>query len=243
MPNRAAEWRAKVEADCPGAVLVGRYRNGFDWMLPGPNWGSEFRLWRSIGEVLTLPTPEYPGGQEIDTDLDDDGTFFRGRVLDYGLRFDRQAGRVMIPRPPVPSETMTQGRPQRFFANQWRTVTPTGFQRIGHQVIFQTVGGEVRVSVKPTGLVTEVVLNGAAANVPWRWPLTLVGLTWVDGADGVTLVSQSDSQTVLYMGRSFWQDSSTPPKQGPVTVTFAGGYLTYAAPVLPANVVFPVVVR
>ncbi len=234
MPNRAAYWRQKVEAEA-GAVcpIVERHRRGLTFVLPD----GRFRLIRSVGEMHTLDS------REIDTDLDDDGTFFRGRVLDYGLRFDRQAGRVMIPRPLVPSETMTQGRPQRFFLGQWRTVTPTGFSRVGHQVIFQTVGGEVRVSVKPSGVVTEVVLNGLVANVPWRWPLTLVGLTWVDGPDGVTLVSQSDDATVLYMGRSFWQDSSTPPKTGPVTITFAGGYLTYAAPPLPADVVFPVVVR
>ena len=231
MPNRAARWRERVEAEAGGACpVVERHRHGLTFALPN----GQRRLVRSIGPMHTLT------GEEIDTDLDDDGTFFRGRRLDYGIRFDRGVGRVLTPRPDHPAETVTFARPQRRVANQWRNVTPTGFQRRGHQLIFQTAGGQVTLSLLPTTVATEVTLNGAAANVPWRWPITLNGLTWLQRENSAELVD-GQGVSVMFVSAPKWTDAAG--KTGPVGWSYASGYLVHDAAVLPSDVVWPVVVR
>jgi hypothetical protein len=238
VPNKVGLWRARVMQDNGGREWPVALRTRHGVLFDDPVVRGRHRLITSIGEAHTRD------GREIDTDLSDDGVFFRGRELDYGVRFDRGAGRVITPRPDHPLETLTVSRPQRFVLNKWRNVVPTGFDHREHQVIFQTIGGQVTLSVLQTRVATEVQLNSAAANVPWRWPLSLAGLAWQGSElEGFSLRSLSDGQTVVWLGPSTWRDS-TPgmPKSGLVTVAYDGTNLTYQPAQVPADVVWPVVV-
>ncbi len=239
MPNRAAYWRQKVEAENPGAVVARRHRNGLDWMLPN----GQGRLVRSIGPMHTLT------GEEIDTDLEPGQGQYHSQTkagcLDFGARFRAGGHRVLTPRADHPLETVELGACSYWNGHVWVPLPPVPPVRAGHQLSFDHGSlGRIRYSVKASFVATEITVGNEAQNCGWRWPVTLAGLTGVqDSETQARLVASSDGETAMRVSAPKWTDSSMPSKSGPVGWSFAGGFLTHDAAVLPADVVFPVVVR
>ncbi len=267
MPNRAAFWRAKVEAEAGAACpVVGRDRRGLTFRLPN----GRFRLIRSIGEMHTLD------GREIDTDLEPGQGAFHSQTkagrLDFAARFRPSGGRLLTPRADHPSETVELGACERWTGRVWVPMPPVPPVRSGHQLSFDhSPLARIRISVKASFVACEIIVGNVKQNSGWRWPVTLTGLTWerrqvvvnwpavvaAENADlfplvelpppifdwRETLVSQADGEIVMVVSAPKWTDSSPMPKSSPVGWSYAAGFLVHDAAVLPADVVFPVVVR
>lgn len=227
MPNRAALWRAKVATETGRErPVVQRARHGLTVDLGG----GKRRLLQSVGPVHTRD------GREIDTDLDTDkgGWLARGRSLDFDVRVGAAGKRQLLPRPDRPNEWVEIGRPE-WFTGRWQNVPFRGGARRGHTYILTGSGYTVALIVTPTGMRAEWTVEDPALVRPFRWPLTLSGLTYRTGSN--TLTSDEDGQTVLYLGRPRWQDAAS--NTGNIPFTWDGEYLTYT-PTLPPDAVFPV---
>ncbi len=240
MPNRAAYWRAKVAAEHGGVEppVIERARNGIKFDLGN----GQHRLIRSIGPIHTL------AGEEIDTDLEPGQGLYHSQTkagrLDFDAKFHPNGSRLLTPRLGHPDETVELGRCERWTGHQWVPLPATPPVRSEHQLTFDHGPvGRVRISVKPTFVAYEIIVGNEGQNSGWRWPVTLSNLTWLQEAGSARLVDPA-GVTAMFVSAPYWTDSSSPPaKLGPVDWSYLGGYLTHAVAVLPADVVFPVVVR
>ncbi len=237
MPNRAAYWRAKAAADNGGVEprVEERHRNGLMFDLGQ----GRHRLIRSIGPMHTLT------GEEIDTDLEPGQGQYHSQTkagcLDFGARFRAGGHRVLTPRADHPLETVELGACSYWNGHVWVPMPPAPPVRAGHQLSFDHGPlGRVRYSVKASFVATEIIVGNASQNCGWRWLVTLTGLTWLQEVGSARLVDAA-GVTAMFVSAPNWTDSAM--KSGPVGWLYLGGFLTHDAAVLPADVVFPVVVR
>lgn len=228
MPNRAALWRQRVAADTGSErPVVERVRNGLTVDLGS----GQRRLMRTVGPVHTW------GGQEIDTDWEPGGLGFRARRLDFGIEANEAGHRRITPRPELPDEHVTVGRPQ-WDRNGWRNIPITAMSAEANVITFAGPGPDIQLVVKPDGIRTRIVVEDDRQVLPFRWPLTLSGLRYEAGV----LYSLSDGEPVMWLGTPRWWDSGglDTAMGGEIAYDWDGSYLTYR-PQIPADAAYPVI--
>jgi len=233
MPNLAARWHARVEADLGSPrPVVERVRTGLTYDLGG----RQRRLLRAVGPVHTRD------GQEIDTDWEtDSGEWLgRGKRLDFDTRIGAAGRRRLVPRPDHPDEWVEAARPQ-WLDGAWVNVPFTTATHVGETWTLVGAGYRAAVVIHPDGVRVVWTLDSPAVLRPIRWRLTLSGLAY-DPATR-TFTAASDGAPVLQLAPPRWWDSGSIPdmarRGGEIPATWDGTYLTLT-PDVPADAVYPV---
>jgi len=232
--NRVAQLRADIEAAHPGAQLKHRGEAGF--VMLRPDGLEEHRYttgpwhWRQSDVDAWI---------EIDTDFEDrpDATWKHGLK---SARFDTvvtdDGRRRFYPRRWIDTEYVEFGVLEYFGAgNKWRTLTIGQSTRIENRLGYSTVGADYLIASNGVGVRTHLVLESDALAKPVRWSMTLVGLSWVDGA----FVSDADAETVGYLRTPTWTDAT---ERNPTDIPweYQGGYVTLTPDL--AGAVYPVTI-
>jgi len=212
MPNRAARIRALLEA--AGGEILERTRYGIKVRLPD----GRIRVRQSLGWIHTAQ------GEEIDTDLDVDETpepwAVRARAaLDYDFRGGDDGTRRYIPRKAFPDEWIEFGRPEARIGGKWRQVTLGSMTRDRNRLIWDQPSYAVEVVLLPHKMKLNFVLKEASANRPFRFPVSLNGLS----KDGRYLRG-GDGEVACELSAPWWADSSS-PEQHDVDWLISGGFV------------------
>lgn len=177
--------------------------------------------------------------REIDTDLEAraDSTWKHGvRSARFDTVLADDGRRRFYPRRWVPGEYVTFGRLQyQRPAGSWANVPNGTMQRVGNRLVgAEQTTHRLEVGFHGRGSRTHLTLKTADLARPVRWSVSLVGLTWDNGA----LVSKSDGEQVGFIRPPSWTDSSENPQTHEVPWVYSGGYITLTPDF--AGAVFPV---
>lgn len=230
MPNRAARYRADVEARHPGAVLRRQSERGFSYqegrkrhclVSTGP------LHWRKPGEAW----------QDIDTDLEGraDPTWRYGvRSAAFDTTVTDGGERRFYPRRGV-DEWVGFGRLQARIGGQWSDVLLGAPTWQANRLIFDRPDYALELAVTGRGFRIRFLCRTPQVVRPLRWPVSLHGLLWDQGR----LVSVSDAAQVGTVQRPRWEDAEG--KGGFVPWDYRAGHVILS-PDLPADAVFPVII-
>lgn len=222
MPNKAANWRAKLATELGYEPNIVSRTEGSITAKLGPN---RYRSLFMSGKARL----HRPDGTEVDTDLvtDTNPEYLRALLQDMGIKIGPQGKQVITPRPDHPAETVVIERPMWFRGPgqpKWRDVPFDSWSVDEDSVVtFSAPDYDLRVRITTQG---GIRTKWAAKNIDGvfatRWPYTLTGLHW----EGRSLVSDADSTVVVSLltpGCSYPDSVMSPP-------TIVSGTIEYPAP-------------
>ena len=204
MPNRAALWRAQVNAEAGSErTVLERVRSGLTVLMPD----GQQRVMR-----FRLPIHRMDGA-EIDTDLDDGSGSWnsRGKTIDFGLLIGT-AGRFQItPRPAFAQEYLDVARPQ-WNTGSWQNIPYLSASRSGDTYGAIGTGISMAIRCDPSGVTVTIICDSAATVYPMRFPITVRKLTYLNG-----VFSGQDAVPVLRLADRWetgpvdgWHDECSP---------------------------------
>lgn len=120
------------------------------------------------------------------------GFVLKNDKLNHKIRLKGNGGRTWYPRRNVNTEYMTFGVPQYRNGNKWSNFSFSGWSVEGKTITLNTRQGvTILVHNRWDGIKIDWVLNNATAPSRMRYPVSLTGITYVDGiiygADGTRL--------------------------------------------------------
>jgi hypothetical protein len=169
-----------------------------------------------------------------------DGFVLKNDKLNHKVRMKGNGRRNWYPRRNVNTEYMTFGVPQYWNGKRWANFSFSGWSVEGKTITLQTRQGvTILVHNRWDGIKIDWVLASSAAPSRMRYPVSLTGITYVDGiiygADG-TRLGQLTPTTAT--DSTFDEDGM--PTQLPCSGSYSGGYVEFQADVTGA--VYPVTI-
>lgn len=222
MANRALQQKTEIESQYPGSFLKHRVENGL--VFQRPDGQEEHRY--STGPWHWMQ-PGDSDWREIDTDLEAraDSTWKHGvKSARFETVLADDGRRRFYPRRWITGEYVEFGALQYQRLNTtWATVPVGTMSRVANRL----VGSDLTASRFEIGFNgrdsrTHLILKTATIARPIRWQVTLVGLTWDNGA----LVSQSDAARVGFIRPPYWTDASENPTRHEIPWVYSGVYIT-----------------
>lgn len=136
------------------------------------------------------------------------------RVMDDGSR-------RWYPRRNVPGEYVTIGPLEWNNAGTWQVLTLGSVSRAGNVLTWDQTNFTLRVTSTWRGVKIEIILKTSVAARPFRWPISLTGLT----RNGFDLISSTDSTVVADVS-----PATAVAANGanlPISTSIAAGYVTF----------------
>lgn len=222
MPNQAATLRQQL-ADAGAIGIARRSKRAIVGVMPGGKFGGFYTL-GPIHWAESWDTPEGKASRwhEIDTDLEaasEPGFIARGKSTPFHLLIGNSANRRITPRKDHPDEYLEIGRPEWDQGSGWQDIPWDSWSYDSDTFSVTGTGYSAGIVVWPDRILTTITWD--TQGWPFRFELNPVGLTYVDG----TFVSDSDGETVLWLGVSRWTDAEG--QTGEFDGTWDGQYLAY----------------
>lgn len=163
-----------------------------------------------------------------------DGSVLKNDKLNHKVRLNGKGGRTWYPRRNVNTEYMTFGVPQYWNGKRWANFSFSGWSVEGKTITLNTRQGvTILVHNRWDGIKIDWVLNNATAPSRMRYPVSLTGITYVDGiiygADGAQLGRLTPTTATDANGAELVCSGS-----------YSGGYVEFQADVSSAT--FPVTI-
>lgn len=163
-----------------------------------------------------------------------DGFILKNDKLNHKVRLKGTGGRTWYPRRNVNTEYMTFGVPQYWNGKRWANFSFSGWSVEGKTITLNTRQGvTILVHNRWNGIKIDWVLASSTAPSRMRYPVSLTGITYVDGiiygADGTRLGQLTPTTATDANGAELVCSGS-----------FAGGYVEFQADVTGA--VYPVTI-
>lgn len=163
-----------------------------------------------------------------------DGFVLKNDKLNHKIRLKGNGGRTWYPRRNVNTEYMTFGVPQYWNGKRWANFSFSGWSVEGKTITLNTRQGvTILVHNRWDGIKIDWVLASSTAPSRMRYPVSLTGITYVDGiiygADGTRLGQLMPTTATDANGAELVCSGS-----------YAGGYVEFQADV--SGAVYPVTI-
>jgi hypothetical protein len=193
--------------------------------------------------VVTVHDQHYHDGsawQDAIEDLEDDdltGFVAKADRLRHAIHIGTTGTRRWMPRRDHADEYIDIGRIQYWTGTAWANLTLGTATRVGNKITFNRPNYSLILTITWREVKVAIILKNSNAPTRFRWQLTLTGITYDNG----DLYASSDSYHVGRLEQPRAWDSTTPrPHNIPVTSSYAGGYIEFAADT--SGAVFPVTI-